>query len=96
VPDGVEVVFKIVGGIRLDQMLLQERIELPARGEAQEGPELVGGEAALALSFEAEGFEGGARGVLASGREGGGQLIGDIARDLHRNYSTTGWFNWIC
>jgi hypothetical protein len=89
-PDRVKVVIKIFGSIALHTMILQESIQFPAGRDCQESAELVGGEAALAIGFEGERLQRGAGGVLAGGREGRGQLIGNIQRDPHRNQSITG------
>ena len=75
--------FKIAGRVRLNLMLLQEGIEFPARRDSEEDAELVGGEAALAVKLRGRWLRGRRGRVLASEREGGGQLIGDIERDLH-------------
>ena len=63
--------------------LFEQGVQVPAGGEAEQGTELVFGEAALAESFKAQGFEGDAGGVLAGRDQGSGQLVGNVQRNVH-------------
>jgi hypothetical protein len=76
VPDGGEVVLKIFRRVFLHPMLFQEGVELVARGDAQQRAELVAREAPLTVGFQADGFQGGAGGVLAGWGEAGGNSSG--------------------
>ena len=55
-----QVVCELFERVHLDLALFEQRVQVPAGGEAEQGTELVFGEAALAEGFEAPGFEGGA------------------------------------
>jgi hypothetical protein len=58
-------------------MLFQEAVELIARGNTQKYSELTGGNAPLAVGFEADGFERRAGRVLTGRR----QFVGDFEGD---------------
>ncbi len=75
-PDGCEVVLKILSCVLLDPMLFQEAIELVARRDAQESAELVARQAAFTVGFEGEGFQCSASGVPAGRGESRGQMVG--------------------
>lgn len=71
-------------------MFLQEAIEIPARGDAEQQPELVSGEAVLAVGFEAPGFEGGAGGSWPSGIRGAANSSG-ISSEICISYASLGY-----
>lgn len=56
----------ILRGVRFDLALLQKYIQIPAGADAQERAELIGGDTALPVCFQADCFQDGAGGVLAA------------------------------
>jgi hypothetical protein len=67
----------------VDFVLLEEAVEFIAGGDAQERAELVSGNAALPVGFEAEGLQSGAGRLLSGWQQGRRQIVGEGDRDLH-------------
>jgi hypothetical protein len=78
-----QILLKLFDGIVVHFMLFQEAIEIVARWYAQELAELVARQAVFAVSFEGEGLQCSAGGVLTGRRKGSGQVVGNLQSDLH-------------
>src|SRR5471030_2809424 len=66
-PNRGEVVIEILTRVVVDFVLLQQAVELIARGDSQERAELVPGDAPLPVGFESEDLQSGAAGSWPHG-----------------------------
>jgi hypothetical protein len=80
---GLAIMFqirKIV--VKIDSMVLEESMDLHSGVVTQETAQLSGGELALPISFEGNGFEGSAGWFLAGSGQEIGEFIGELQGDL--------------
>jgi hypothetical protein len=66
--DSVQVLFEILERIHVDVALVEEGVQIPTRRQAEQGTELITGDASETVSFQAHGLQDGAGGVQTLGR----------------------------
>lgn len=80
--DGVQVLFEILDRIHVDVALVEKGVQIRTRRQAEQGTELIAGNAAETVSFHTHGLQDGAGAVLTWG-EGGAEIGGDFSVDPH-------------